>query len=388
MLKKLLLSFTYQPTSRDLKYLDGLRGLCALWVFFIHYFPYVHKDLLPFFLGYQKWNAFVPLFFIISGRVNCLGVLKSGNPSKLVQSMIKRPFRLLVPLIIIMLLDLVFKVFPIESVMECFLQPVWFLFCEAPRPRHITWAIWTLQPEINGSYLTYILTFIILSFQDSRSKYVFLVIALIWYQLTHSWMTHFVAGLLFSVASLDGLFERFSTWKHSFIAKCIVGLIAFLISCKFSFLNVVDPLDEVVRSHLFYKGKQGVGNTGYEESWYVFLFSLTVLFLLETTPLLQRIFSWKPFLFLGKISFSLYLVHVYWMFLFGIPFTKLVHGSLPLLVAVPVSATISTLTLIIISYYMMSVLDIPSTMIGNYVLKSLQGRLQRFRTDEMDKLII
>jgi peptidoglycan/LPS O-acetylase OafA/YrhL len=126
--------------QQKLYYIDGIRGLSSLWVYFIHFFPYVHKDLLPFFLAYQKWNAFVPIFFIISGRVNNISCLKLEAPNLLVSSMIKRPFRLLLPLQIIMLLDYCFvKVFSVKNISECILDPIWFLLDDGQRPKNLTW---------------------------------------------------------------------------------------------------------------------------------------------------------------------------------------------------------------------------------------------------------
>ena len=186
-------------------------------------------------------------------------------------------------------------------------------------------------------------------------------------------MTHFLGGLLLAELSMNGILDRISKFKYCTYLQ--VGLMTFtwMISFKYSFMNLVDPLDNYVRSILYFQGKQGVGDTGWEESWYVFLFSLSMLFVIETSNFLKQILSWSPFVFLGRVSFSLYIIHVYWMLKFGTWFDKLAKSIFPLNLAILISVCTTSLTLILASYLLIPILDKPGRTFGVWLEKCLSG---------------
>ncbi|KAH6590319.1 hypothetical protein BASA50_001877 [Batrachochytrium salamandrivorans] len=104
--KKIRTSKVIVSKSAKLLHYDGLRGLAAIWVFFIHYLSGTSKPLLDVLLGFQNWSASVPLFFILSGRVLSVSILRSGNNKQLASAIIRRPFRLLIPMIILAFIDM------------------------------------------------------------------------------------------------------------------------------------------------------------------------------------------------------------------------------------------------------------------------------------------
>ncbi|KAJ8325904.1 hypothetical protein BDV3_003767 [Batrachochytrium dendrobatidis] len=367
-------SFFTKPAEK-LAHLDGLRGIAALWVWFIHFVPYISKSLLPFLLGYQKWNASVSIFFILSGRVISLSVLKSGNVRQLVSCVIRRPFRLGLPVISIMMMDyFVFKNYKISSFSETILTPIWFLFDNSMRPSNITYSVWTISYEYQYSNMLYALTLVIMQFpQADSTRYVILGLAYLWFQITHNWMSHFVAGLFLADLSLHGYLNRFRQWKFSTLVQIGAFLLSVVIAFDYSFLPYSVLIDKFVCANLYQNGKQGVTNSGWKESFVVFVFCFTVMFCIETSTWLQRFFSHRIFVFLGRISFTLYLLHVYWLNVFALKFNnyiKVVFVDCPEL-GVCVSFVTSTCLLTLVSYLLIPIIDTPSIWAGKWVERAL-----------------
>ncbi|KAH6570915.1 hypothetical protein BASA60_005399 [Batrachochytrium salamandrivorans] len=366
---------TTQRLHSKLAHLDGLRGLAALWVWFIHFVPYISPSLLPFLLGYQKWNASVPIFFILSGRVITLSVLKSGSVRQLVSCIIRRPFRLVLPVISIMLLDyFFFGQSEIPSISNAILSPVWFLFDDSPRPGNVTYAIWTISYEYQLSNKLYVLTLLIMQFPNADcTRYAIMGLSFLWFQITHSWMTHFVAGLFLADLAMHGYLARFQKWRFAQIIQITVFLLSIAVAFTYSFLGVSEPIETFVCSILFHHGKQGVDNTGWEESFIVFVFCITMMFCIETSARLQWVLSRPVFVFLGHISFSLYLLHTYWIDMFAIGFNNYVNAVLvdwPNL-AVCISLGVSTCMLALMSYLLVPIIDTPSVWAGKWVEQAL-----------------
>ena len=314
-------------------WINGLRGLSSLWVFFIHFLPFVHPLLRPYFLFGQKWNICVPLFFVLSGRVNAISILNGKNDKGLiaVNRCMKRGSRLLVPLITIMILDYsVLHVFPIKSFTEVF-DPIWFLFDGMAVPKNITWVAWTLQIEWHGSILVYFLGYI-LSQTSQQKGHVILLLSYLWSQLTHSWNTHFIFGLWLAFMDHHGTLINLRKSTHFLKFKLVLFVLAVLVSCQFNFINFEysEYIDRITRSFMFSHGKWLTGTqNGHEESFTVFLLTATLVFCVETTSFLSAVFSIREFQFLGKISFSLYILHVYGIYLFGIQSDAFLKLQLP-----------------------------------------------------------
>lgn len=86
-----------------LQYLEGIRGLAALWVYLLHSSTYLFGEANNrWLLFYQHATLAVPLFFILSGRVLTLSSLTRLDIKSLASSAIRRPFRLVLPVIGVM----------------------------------------------------------------------------------------------------------------------------------------------------------------------------------------------------------------------------------------------------------------------------------------------
>jgi peptidoglycan/LPS O-acetylase OafA/YrhL len=114
-------------TRPKLEYLDGIRGWAALSVAIFHLFGYIYRDLdfnLPsrppiqtFIFRFFIWTGrlSVTIFFVLSGRVIALSYLNTKKPERLVSSMIRRPFRLFIPVLISYLFHYILQVFNLKN---------------------------------------------------------------------------------------------------------------------------------------------------------------------------------------------------------------------------------------------------------------------------------
>jgi peptidoglycan/LPS O-acetylase OafA/YrhL len=82
---------------KKLEYFDGLRGFAAWQVFNQHALTYTWLHPI---LGV---TYSVHLFFVLSGRLICLSILNKKDAKTFVSCMIRRPFRLLIPVFFVYL---------------------------------------------------------------------------------------------------------------------------------------------------------------------------------------------------------------------------------------------------------------------------------------------
>jgi peptidoglycan/LPS O-acetylase OafA/YrhL len=103
-------------SRREINYLDGLRGLAALTVVFLHYvtafypafvtanYSQIHtKSGIELFIAKSPLDIFyagnfaVCIFFVLSGYVLSMKYFQFKNQNILIKSAIKRYFRLVIP---------------------------------------------------------------------------------------------------------------------------------------------------------------------------------------------------------------------------------------------------------------------------------------------------
>ncbi|KAI8919764.1 acyltransferase family-domain-containing protein [Entophlyctis helioformis] len=371
-----------QPAKKPaakLAHFDGLRGVVAMTVVLMHFFQMSYRsgemqNSLPL-------PTTVPLFFILSGRVITVSVLRSGSGKQLVSCFVRRPIRLLLPMMSIMLLDyLVMHVRPIKSLFDVIVQPIFFLSSGGDF-NLITAVVWTLKYEYYGSNVVYFLTFILLQYPaNPRARYTILFLVYLWFQWTHSWNTHFVAGLALADLAQHGYIERFKQWRYAPITRLAVAVFGCAVSFKFSWWNMADTIDATIRSYEVYGGKFGVGAEWWDESFTLFLYSLCFMFLLETTETMQRFYTLRPIQFFGHISFAVYLFHDYWNRMFD-PTPYAAYFSSNSVVVILISLALWVVPLMPMSYVLTDVIDLPSVKVGRWIERVLitepwDGRLE------------
>ncbi|KAL5034425.1 hypothetical protein BDEG_22378 [Batrachochytrium dendrobatidis JEL423] len=366
--------FVTKPSK--LAHYDGLRGMAALWVFFWHYLKDRSPSLFGLLFGYQNWNASVPIFFILSGRVLVVSALKSGSQRQLVSAIIRRPFRLLMPLIILMIIDnlVIHDRQPVNSLYELIVEPIWFMFGSANNLKTVTGDAWTLSYEYIFSNVIYYTAFVLLQFQhNDHTRYLILGASFVWYYLTHSWGMHFIAGLILADLAQHGYIEKYKSWGFSSYLTSALFFGTMALVFRNPWYDIADKIDATIRAYQFSNGNMGVGNAFWEPNALIFSFSFAAMIAVETSSYLQWFFSQSVFRFLGRISFPMYLIHHYtfpMLDIFNDHVKQRFNDSLltSILIVVP-----PTLFICFLSYLLIFIMDNPSVSIGKWIEQLVFG---------------
>lgn len=321
-------------------YLDGLRGLLALVVFF-HHFLYIYFPEVIFGgtysefslnTGYSglKWVALTPanlffnpgfaihFFFLLSGYVQAQTFYQSGNLLFIQRSLLKRYLRLALPVLCTVLLVFCahkFQLLRKELIPNNILNADWLksllpntlsfpqvfkeglLSCFQRNSRYYQ-VLWTMPTELANSYLVLLL---VLALHQLRHQ-TLLVLALLSIQffiLKEYYSIAFITGML--LARLNAEETRFAF----FCKKIWARLLFLLVGLYFGSYPFTGFQGAVL--HSIYVPISFFETYPHIISYFVgttFLF----LFLLQSERL-QNFLSLKVFLFYGRISFMLYLLH-------------------------------------------------------------------------------
>ena len=216
-----------------LLHLEGLRGIAAFMVFFIHLLPPYWNDLLNIF-G-QPQNPWVALFYILSGRVLTVSILKKNNLNGLGVSVLKRPFRLGIPLIAATAFNVIVKWIVQDkkfTVLQTFMIPIHLLLSDGPVKEPAPGVAWTLSHEFSGSMLVYLLTMVLLSISEAKSRTMVLLAVFCYTTFMHSWMNHFTIGLLFTELELQNKLLSINSYRFGSGVKACLAIITVMLFCE------------------------------------------------------------------------------------------------------------------------------------------------------------
>ncbi|MBE2173384.1 acyltransferase [Acinetobacter oleivorans] len=347
---------------------ESLRGLACLAVVFSHFFgtffPQLHNfygsnlpkfefiELIynsPFAFFYSGTGA-VFVFFVLSGYVLTLSFLKSKDSKrKLKESLIKRYPRLAIPAIFSCLLMWVVLHFSVdlENVSEWFrsvgaktpnlLEAIYsgaigsFIFGEAKYNP----VLWTMQIELLGSLIVYLICF----FQKNNIiKYALVVISIL--------------------ASMSLSFMAF------------LGILSFILGHFLYFFSRRIP--EFICIFLFIVGLYFCGAHNESASYTVFSKILgertynilnffgggLIVFASIKSNIIDNFFNKNILLSLGKLSFSIYLVHIPIMYILGVPiFNIFLNEGFNFVASALISIFISLLFTIALSVFYSRYID-------------------------------
>jgi len=315
-----------------LRFLDGLRGLAALIVVIDHFaigwfqaatdgsIHLTHgafesaAETTPLHL-FVSGNFSVCVFFILSGIVLSAKFFRSGEKSFVIASAIKRYPRLMLPVLGCVLLAFFLMVTHVfynaqaasltgstwlgsfwqfnPNFFDALYQGVIGTFVKGSSDYNTV--LWTMKTELIGSFLVFGLLLV-----AGKFRYRYLVYLVLGLLLIKTYYVAFVLGIALSDAYFrNGTASRarmhWGLWvplvlASVFLASCPVGT---LDGTLFHYAQGHMPLalSVTITSHIF-----GA-------------FGLIVAILYA--PALQYFLIKKPLLYLGKISFALYLTHLY-----------------------------------------------------------------------------
>ncbi|MCX6795316.1 MAG: acyltransferase [Candidatus Falkowbacteria bacterium] len=316
-----------------IKYLDGLRGVAALMVVFNHFFtafypalyfglatPENLKNPFQIFIAGSVFNIFyngnfaVCIFFVLSGYVLSRKFFHEKKSNIAISGAIKRYPRLLVPVLSSLLLVFIFASFNWFSNQA--VGPIsgsrWFenLFSSSPdflkiikqafvgslfqHQSSYNIVLWTMTYEFFGSMMVF--GFIGFFGQTKKRYPLYLLFSLI---LFRSYYWAFLLGIMLSdlEANYKYHLEKIKNKKIIIYSLIILGI--FLGSypsqipidgTSYAFLRIIETKELFIILHT-------IG-------------ALMIMLALLSSEKIQKVLENKYFYFLGKISFSMYLIHL------------------------------------------------------------------------------
>ncbi|MGG5218648.1 MULTISPECIES: acyltransferase family protein [Rahnella] len=383
-------------TQNKLLHVDGLRGVACFMVVLSHlaliFYPGLHDPSVynnkfvsfiangPLAFSYSG-TAAVYIFFVLSGFILSHSFMKSGSlASALPNIATKRYFRLAIPATA----SCIFAYFILSLFHpNTSTVPPWINFYATnnktlidaiysgvvgsffSQPAKVNPVLWTMKIELIGSFLTYFLCIII-----SKAMRKWLIL------------------LLFSLAFFASQLPQHEKYGYiSFILGVWIYTCNFKIGIVFSAILIVLGI---------YFGGVHYGSYSYirminyvrfflngEESNAYYLFNFFSGFLICLVVLKNNyfvsFFSKKLFSFMGKVSFTVYLFHLPFIYLIGLStFNLLFTHGVKYVISVISSSALSILSIYIASIYLYRMIDRPSMRasekIANIILNSVGNK--------------
>ena len=366
-----------------ISFLDGLRGIAAVNVMLMHFFivltpALIYSDQVPSHFGNFETifsssplgligagNFSVCIFFVLSGYVLTQKYFSIGDKNLIVSGILRRYIRLLIPVITVTLLSFLLSSFGLfhyytETVMitannnpanfwtgywtfspgidDAIKQAVYDSFFVGDDV-HYDPVLWTMTIEFYGSMLVFAIA---LLFGSWRKRWMFyLSAALVFF---NSYYLAFIIGM-----ALADIFTRktpmFKT-SNSIILSGVLFAGLFLGSYPVSTVTN-DSLYSFLNNGVFLKPKM----------IYHIIGAGMIMYVLLNSERMQKVFSSSVPVFLGKISYSLYLIHFLIICSFTCSLFLALNPVLPYGLAVLTSCILSLLLIIPLSYLFYKYVD-------------------------------
>ncbi|MDU0329916.1 acyltransferase [Paenibacillus sp. 3LSP] len=383
-----------------LLYLDGIRGLAAFVVVISHYIQVFYPAALngnpqqahwkwDTWYGHSPINLFyngqfaVCMFFVLSGYVLSVKIFEKRLDSEtfhhsLQSSAIRRYVRLAVPAAVSVMLvylaiitnsvhlqaiwgttwtDMKKNYYELDTNLYTVIKAAVFdpFFRFQAHPYNPV--LWTMSYELLGSYL--IFGFIALF---GRAKKRWIVYGILSVVLIQTYFVAFLWGMLLA----DLLKYKWIQGKTIKVSVLLMGI--YLGSAPYTSLtdNMYEPIE--VWTNLinlwiqFHIDPRRLAHT---------LGAAMILFVLLRSALLQRVFEWKPFVYLGQVSFSLYLIHFTFLNTFSAFLFSKVIGNLSYNMAFALTFLVSMVPMFILSHYYAKYIDQGAIKLARMVEKKM-----------------
>lgn len=381
--------------AEKINYLDGLRGIAAVNVTIMHFFvalapAMVYGSKYPSHFGsldqifsttplglIGAGNFSVCIFFVLSGYVLTQKFFKTKENSIIISSAVRRYPRLFIPVFAAVMLSYLlasaglyhyyidtmtvsagsnyrhYWTF-IPGIMDAIKQAVWTSFFVGGAIKYNP-VLWTMTMEFYGSMLVFTMALI---FGSLKNRWTFYLAATVLF--INTYYLAFVIGIFFADI-LDGKKPIFNTDNR---------IILFVILISGLFLGSY-PESPLTNNSLY--GFLDNGLLKAPKVTYHIIGAGMIMYVLLNSNDLQKVFSSPVPLFLGKISYSLYLVHfpvicTFTCALFLYLYQTLSYGSAAL-----ISIAVSLLLIVPLSYLFYKYVD----MAGVKFSKTFYSRISR-----------
>lgn len=379
-----------------LEYLEGFKGWACVCVMLCHFIDafllslyncspeHAHTSSeLELILGKTPLNIFysgnfgVRVFFVISGFVLSYKFFSTGDDKCLKEGAVKRYFRLILPIFLANTAAYVLMALGAYHNQTAALiarSEIWLMnfnnfvpsFLGMLRETFIgnffeyqatyVGPLWTMTYEFLGSLLVFAVLSLI---GKEKVRYLFYAVFILIFRYSN--FTHFIIGMM-----MCDIMCNQTAWVEKLRAKKVLVWILFIIG--------------------FYFGSYPSG-TGSESSiyaiwnfpfiadkvvfWHLVGATLMIFALLNCAPL-QKLFESRPFRFLGKHSFSLYLVHWPVIATFSCWFLVSQSGmGLEYMQIIAIDFVISAVIIFVLSVLMTKYVDKTGIKLSNFIVNKL-----------------
>lgn len=326
----------FQTSDGKLLYLEAIRGIAALAVVFAHiitlYFPYpdvspgaaspgsslLNSLLFGFPLGFLIAGHFsVIVFFILSGYVLTYRYYQTKDPKELQKQAAKRYFRLAIPVFatvmvayfMISLGMMEYKDQALAITGSLRAEPLFILSPDFGNALYTALigvfanssvdynpVLWTMPIELVGSFVIFGIALLV---GKLRYRWLFYLGAIV--VLSQTYYVGFILGLVLAdVYHNTKIIEWSRRVLNRFYIAVLMGIILVLASIPMPWTSAGGLLDIVTLSFVD-------GTSNIKAAHYVGAFLL--LFLVISVRGFQKVLSLRPFVWIGSLSFAIYLLH-------------------------------------------------------------------------------
>lgn len=385
-------------TAEKIGYLDGLRGIAALMVVIGHFiqqfFPEFYGPDPAYFsisaislkinyliLLYPITNPFpVPIFFVLSGYVLTYKYFRTNDPEKkkdvYMGGAVKRYPRLMIPSLISIIIAFFLLYFGLShhgimidspdltEALRQGLYNAYFTYNSGPSANVITYngVLWTMYHEFTGSMIVF--AFLALFGESKYRRYFY--IPLIAYFIG-TYLIGFIIGLIISDLYNDPMITQ--NKKYKLAIPTIFMAMGTLLSIPVLLMNYTIPGMDLKLMIIYLL----VG------------FIMTMLLSLSS---LQWLLSRRPLLFLGKISFSMYLIHGIILSFFSFFLITTLSSYTNHIVAIMLTLLISLPVIFGLSYVYYRSIDTFSMNLSKHLYNRVKGSYNEKNIIRIDKVPI
>lgn len=385
--------------AEKITYLDGLRGIAAVNVMLMHFFIvfvpvmiYGNQTLShlgDFELVFSSTplgligagNFSVCIFFVLSGYVLTQNYFRMGDRNLIISGAVRRYFRLLIPVLAAVILSFLLSSAGLfhyysETVMitannnpnnfwiyywtftpniiDAIKQAMWESFFVGGDLNYDP-VLWTMTIEFYGSMLVFAMA---LLFGQRRNRWTFYLAAAVVF--FNSYYLAFIIGM----ALADVFTNKTPAFKTSNkIILSIILLVGLFIGSYPVSTVTNDSLYSFLNNGFFQTPKMIYHITG----------AGMIMYVLSNSQRLQKAFSSPVPAFLGKISYSLYLVHFLVISSFTCAMFLSLYQVLPYGAAVLTSCIVSLFLIVPLSYLFYKYIDTAGIKLSKNVYNRLFG---------------